>query len=196
MAALRGNPVEGASRAGLMFTSALLATTTAEEAGVPGRDRLASPASANAWVEQLAEGVPGDYLRDLVLTPAGLVQLRRFREFLRAALRADRILSESTADTPSAPFVSAAKLSWTPAGARLLPGGTGWHRAVAVATAELLLAEAAGHLRRLKTCAYGPCGFPFIDSSRNLSRAWHDTARCGNLVNLRASRARRAQLEG
>jgi hypothetical protein len=33
----------------------------------------------------------------------------------------------------------------------------------------------------------------FYDSSKNQARVWHNTAVCGNLINLRASRARRRE---
>ena len=34
-------------------------------------------------------------------------------------------------------------------------------------------------------------GFAFYDRSRNNGRVWHDVHTCGNVANLRASRARR-----
>ena len=49
----------------------------------------------------------------------------------------------------------------------------------------------AGTWPRLKTCAYRPCGACFYDSSPNRARVWHDTKMCGNIINLRASRARK-----
>jgi predicted RNA-binding Zn ribbon-like protein len=56
---------------------------------------------------------------------------------------------------------------------------------------ELLLAGATGALSRLKTCAAPACGACFYDGSPNRARVWHDTKMCGNVPNLRASRARR-----
>jgi predicted RNA-binding Zn ribbon-like protein len=33
----------------------------------------------------------------------------------------------------------------------------------------------------------------FYDNSKNQSRVWHNTSDCGNLVNLRAARARQRE---
>jgi len=41
--------------------------------------------------------------------------------------------------------------------------------------------------------AGSPCSVIFYDSSKNQARVWHNTAVCGNLINLRASRARRRE---
>ncbi|GMA87986.1 hypothetical protein GCM10025868_32360 [Angustibacter aerolatus] len=41
-------------------------------------------------------------------------------------------------------------------------------------------------------CANPECGAAFYDGSPNASRRWHDVRTCGNVANLRASRARRA----
>jgi predicted RNA-binding Zn ribbon-like protein len=182
---------KGAQQATFAITAALLATATAESAGDAERDRLASAQSATVWLEQLRADARTGPLSDVQLDASGLAHLRRFRETLRSAFRADRAGAQPAAE--SAPFTSTVELRWTPAGTNVTPLGSGWRRIVAAVTSELLLAEASGQMRRLKTCAYEPCGYPFIDASRNLSRVWHDTARCGNVVNLRASRARKTQ---
>ena len=160
---------------GVDVTVGLLRTATREHAGDPSRDRLADLRSARVW-----SPVP--------LDADDLEPLRAFREEVRDALRADR-------DGPAGPvsrFVSTVELAWDPSGELSYAAtGIGWRAVAGLVTVELLLAQAAGRLRRLKTCAYEPCGWPFIDESRNVSRVWHDTSKCGNLVNLRAHRARR-----
>jgi predicted RNA-binding Zn ribbon-like protein len=40
------------------------------------------------------------------------------------------------------------------------------------------------------------CPCAFYDRSRNNSRVWHDVRTCGNVANLRASRARRRAAAG
>ena len=54
--------------------------------------------------------------------------------------------------------------------------------------AELLAGGGAG---RVKVCGNPDCTFMFYDESRNRSRRWCETAACGNLVKVRAHRARR-----
>ena len=55
----------------------------------------------------------------------------------------------------------------------------------------MLLAQRDGSWPRLKTCRNPHCPCAFHDASRNNSRVWHDVRSCGNVANLRASRARR-----
>ncbi|MBY6414519.1 CGNR zinc finger domain-containing protein [Rhodococcus sp. BP-252] len=45
---------------------------------------------------------------------------------------------------------------------------------------------------RMKLCRNPRCAVAFWDRSRNTSAAWHDVRTCGNVENLRKSRARRA----
>jgi predicted RNA-binding Zn ribbon-like protein len=52
-------------------------------------------------------------------------------------------------------------------------------------------AEVAGTARRLKICPNEWCHVAFYDRSKNNSAVWHDQASCGNIVNVRASRARK-----
>ncbi len=107
---------------------------------------------------------------------------------MRNALRADGPTGEQppTVSTVDLSVSSAGELTYT-------ASGDGWRAVAGLVIMELFMARAAGTLRRLKTCAYEPCGWPFVDESRNVSRVWHDTSKCGNLVNLRAHRARLAQ---
>ncbi len=56
---------------------------------------------------------------------------------------------------------------------------------------EVLLAQRDGRWERLKVCRNPACPCAFYDRSRNNSRVWHDVHTCGNVANLRASRARR-----
>jgi predicted RNA-binding Zn ribbon-like protein len=72
--------------------------------------------------------------------------------------------------------------------------GDGWHLVAGTLLGDILLAQQHELWPRLKACRNPPCSVVFYDSSKNQSRVWHNTAVCGNLVNLRAARARqRAQ---
>jgi len=156
-------------------TIGLLRTATREHAGDPAGDRLADLTAARAW-------------SPVRLEASDLEPLRAFREQVRDALRA----GGPAGNRP--PIVSTVDLSFTAGGAlSYAAAGNGWRAVAGLVTMELLLARAAGTLRRLKTCAYEPCGWPFVDESRNVSRVWHDTSKCGNVVNLRAHRARQGQ---
>ena len=44
----------------------------------------------------------------------------------------------------------------------------------------------------MKVCRNPECEVAFWDSSRNTSGVWHDGRTCGNVANLRESRARRS----
>jgi predicted RNA-binding Zn ribbon-like protein len=177
---------------GLRFVEAFLSTSTADGDGDKDRDRLTSVAEAQRWLDSaLRELRPVSRLTGSIRLGRGdLDPLRTFRETLRAALRADG----SQPPDRFADYTSTVDIRWDPiAGVRYRPGVDGWQAVVALISVELLRAEAAGTLHRLKTCAYAPCGFPFIDQSPNTSRMWHDTKRCGNVMNLRAARARTAK---
>lgn len=58
---------------------------------------------------------------------------------------------------------------------------------VLIAATELL---ESGQLDRLRQCGNNPCGWLFLDRSRNGSRRWCSTADCGNLTRVRRFRAR------
>jgi predicted RNA-binding Zn ribbon-like protein len=45
-------------------------------------------------------------------------------------------------------------------------------------------------LQRLKLCANPLCRWAYYDESRNRSRRWCDSAECGNVMKVRAFRAR------
>lgn len=53
-------------------------------------------------------------------------------------------------------------------------------------------AELLGEWGRLKLCANPACKVAFYDRSRNRAGVWHNVERCGNKINLRNLRARRA----
>jgi predicted RNA-binding Zn ribbon-like protein len=72
----------------------------------------------------------------------------------------------------------------------LAPEGTGWRQVAGTVLSDIQLAQQHDLWPRLKACRNEPCSVVFYDSSKNQSRVWHNTSVCGNLINLRASRAR------
>jgi predicted RNA-binding Zn ribbon-like protein len=88
------------------------------------------------------------------------------------------------------------------AGTRLVPSGRGfaWSLAeeeddlerplwlVARSAAELL---ASDELERVRRCAGRPCGWLFLDASKNRSRRWCSMASCGSRAKMRRLYARR-----
>jgi predicted RNA-binding Zn ribbon-like protein len=59
---------------------------------------------------------------------------------------------------------------------------------VAKAVTELLI---SGQLSQLRQCAGDPCGWLFLDQSKNGSRRWCDMADCGNRAKARRYRERK-----
>jgi hypothetical protein len=162
--------------------------------GLPGvppeADLLASPASANNWLRTL------EWPTRPRLTTDDLPPLYKLRATLQAELEAGRAPSEAVLQAGLAGHLE--KLSW---GMRLKEGrlalsaeGDGWRLVAGTLLGDILLAQQHELWPRLKACRNPPCSVVFYDSSKNRSRVWHNTAVCGNLVNLRAARARqRAQ---
>ena len=65
-----------------------------------------------------------------------------------------------------------------------------WYEAMLLE--DSLRAELLGGWPRLKLCANPACRVAFYDRSRNRAGVWHNVERCGNKINLRNHRARRA----
>ena len=83
------------------------------------------------------------------------------------------------------------------AGERFTWGWAGWGEAldcllwpIARAAAELLV---SAELDRVRECANPPCGWLFIDRSRNRSRRWCDMRSCGNRMKARRHYQRKKQ---
>ncbi|ETK38058.1 hypothetical protein MPTA5024_00740 [Microbispora sp. ATCC PTA-5024] len=73
----------------------------------------------------------------------------------------------------------------------ILPAGTGASWLASAVWSEILLAQHDGSWSHLKLCRGPRCRTAFYDASRNGSAVWHNVRTCGNMANLRASRARR-----
>jgi predicted RNA-binding Zn ribbon-like protein len=188
-----------AAPGGLRFIQDLVNTALAEQPA-PKPDLLATPDAASTWLREAldewaeATGMPAPVID---LGPFDLGPLRDHRELLRAVLRAAPVDApapggDSLLPVSSRDITAKALITVTADGqARYEPLESGWRAIRALTSLETLLAQATGTWPRLKTCAYATCGVCFYDSSPNRSRVWHDTRKCGNVTNLRASRARK-----
>jgi hypothetical protein len=144
---------------------------------------------AQQWFAGLAEewaratgGPPADLP---VLGPSDLPRLRALRDDVTQLLRRDA--------TPTALGGGATvRLALGDDGeAHLSPSGGAVRWLTGAVVGEAFRAQTAGTWRRLKVCRNHACSGAFYDRSKNNSGVWHDVRTCGNVANLRASRARR-----
>jgi predicted RNA-binding Zn ribbon-like protein len=176
---------------GLRFVQDLVNTALADPADGKRPDLLADASGAGAWLHGALDAwsaATGNPVPAIHLDEHDLSALRDHRELLRESLRA----APGSPAAPSREMAAKVLLSVRPDGAvRYEPFESGWRAVRALTSVEALLAQACGTWPRLKACAYPPCGACFYDSSPNRTRVWHDTKLCGNITNLRASRARK-----
>lgn len=131
-------------------------------------------------------GVPAD---PPAVTDADLPRLRALRDTITQLVRGEVATGGGSA-TISASF------ALSDAGeVRLEPAGSGWRWLASALWGEILLSQQAGTWRRLKQCHNDPCESTFYDRSKNASGVWCNVKTCGNVANLRASRARRRERE-
>ncbi|WP_422741976.1 CGNR zinc finger domain-containing protein [Mycobacterium sp. WMMD1722] len=152
-------------------------------------DLLADPVVAQRWLTQALRvwgEQTGQPRVNLTVNRRDLVALRRLRADLRHWLRT----GDMAALEVPVKAVSVGVTAGTPVYG---PRGDGTAGLTALIGMELLLAVHAGTAERLRVCMNAECGAAFYDQSRNGSRVWHDVKTCGNVVNLRASRARRKE---
>jgi predicted RNA-binding Zn ribbon-like protein len=181
---------------GLALVQDLLATSPAGRPREP--DLLASPATATAW----AGAAMSDWsaISQVPVTPldfseTDVEELRQLRDELRTVLvnrdhgGGDPPAGRAWSLTLGAEFDHTA---CDPAhSVRLGPRGTGWRTVASAVLLEVFLAQRDGSWQRLKVCRNTRCLGAFYDRSRNNSGVWHEVRTCGNVANLRASRARR-----
>jgi len=173
---------------GLALVQDLVNTRPVAPYGV--RDLLGTVADAQrftseavrAWQEHSgAGGGPGR------ITSVDVVGLRRLRHDVERALHGE-----------GPPHVgTTARLEVRAGGVvGVQPSGRGARWVAGAVWAEVMLAQHDGRWERLKVCRNPVCPCAFYDRSRNNSRVWHDVRTCGNVANLRASRARRRAAAG
>src|SRR5260370_36540092 len=152
-------------------------------------DLLASPASANRWLRTL------EWPTTPRLTADDLTPLRELREALQAKLEAGRDTPQTAHQPDLAHHLE--KLRWKvtlkDGQLALSAEGVGWRQVAGTLLADILTAQQHELWPRLKACRNPLCSVIFYDSSKNQARVWHTTSVCGNLINLRASPARRRE---
>jgi len=159
-------------------------------AGLPVKpDLLASPAPANKWLRTL------EWPRTPRLTTDDLTPLRELREALQAQLEAGRDTPEPAQQPDLAHLLEQLRWRVTVKDGQLALSaeGAGWRQVAGTLISDILVAQQHELWPRLKACRNPVCSVVFYDSSKNRARVWHNTSVCGNLVNLRASRARRRE---
>ncbi|WP_036468232.1 CGNR zinc finger domain-containing protein [Mycobacterium genavense] len=153
-------------------------------------DLLADTALAQQWLTGAVR--MWSELRGVGANPPGLAdadlpKLRALRRTIAQLVRGE---------TPAGGATAAASLVVSDSGeVRLEPAGTGWRWLASALWGEILLSQQAGTWRRLKQCHNDPCESTFYDRSKNNSGVWCNVKTCGNVANLRASRARRRERE-
>jgi len=160
-----------------------------------GRDLLADPAGAQAWlIEHRLAAVGSEYddvdrrrlidvrgaVGDLVAANGGGELERRAVTTLNEAARRVRLgVRLHPVD-----------------GYRLMAEGVGVDRPIGDLLIAVTSSMAAGNWNRLKVCANEACQRAFYDASRNRSARWCSMARCGNRMKGRSYRQRHAGRPG
>jgi predicted RNA-binding Zn ribbon-like protein len=164
--------------------------------GLPAEpDLLVSAASANRWLRTLQW--PGTPRLPAMprLTADDLTPLRELRGALQAQLEAGRDAPQTAPQPDLAHYLE--QLRWTmtlkEGQLALSAEGPGWRQVAGTLLSDILAAQQHELWPRLKACRNPLCSVVFYDNSKNQARVWHNTSVCGNLINLRASRARRRE---
>jgi predicted RNA-binding Zn ribbon-like protein len=168
----------------LRIVQDLLNTASIRRAGGDVPDLLDAPDTAARWLD--AYGIAGD--------SPGVGDLRTLRAAIRRSLaERDHDPDRDDGDRPAA-VESVARVRLDADGTvRLAPGSVGIPALGQRVLLAIYDAQLAGTWRRLKLCRNPLCAVAFWDSSRNTSGVWHDVRTCGNVANLRKSRARRGR---
>lgn len=156
-----------------------------------GPDLLADPELARDWARRAAHAwstVRGKDTQPPVLSDADVTRLHALRGTI-AKLVAGEVTPGHVASVTASFAVSDS------GEVRLEPAGGGWRWFASALWAEILLSQQDGTWRRIKRCHNHQCASTFYDRSKNNSGVWHDVKTCGNVANLRASRARRRERE-
>jgi len=175
--------------AGLGLVQDFLNTVDVQEYGP---DLLADTTLAGDWLVgavrtwSALRGVPAD---PPSLTDADLAKLRALRGTIAQLVRGEPASGPGIAAIPASFAVSET------GEVRLEPAGNGWRWLASALWGEILLGQRDGTFRRIKKCHNHPCESTFYDRSKNGSGVWCNVKTCGNVANLRASRARRRERE-
>ncbi|KUN89265.1 hypothetical protein AQJ64_00875 [Streptomyces griseoruber] len=168
----------------LRIVQDLLNTASIGRAGGDVPDLLDAPDSAARWLG--AYGITGD--------SPGVSDLRTLRDAIRRSLVERDHGPDRDAGARPAAVESVARVRLEADGTvRFVPGSVGIPALGQRVLLAIYDAQLAGTWRRLKLCRNPLCAVAFWDSSRNTSGVWHDVRTCGNVANLRKSRARRGR---
>jgi predicted RNA-binding Zn ribbon-like protein len=164
--------------------------------GGGGVDLLIDLVTAEQWAQTAA----GQWARvhrlqppTLSLTAAGLRSLRELRDALHAMLDVppDQRLSRPLQVDSLVPRADAQFASDAQGRVMMIPLGADADWLISAVWSEILIAQLDRAWSRVKLCREQGCRSAFYDGSRNGSAVWHNVRTCGNIANLRASRARR-----
>lgn len=175
---------------GLGFVQDLLNTKPIQYARMP--DMLADLEGAQRWLDGSLENWSAETrVRQsrVILSEDDVDKLRDLRADLNALVG----YTDQGHGGPLFPSASVAARVGPDGGVILEPRGEGSRRVGAIVLIETFTAQRLDTWRRLKVCRNDRCGVSFYDRSRNNSGVWHDARVCGNVINLRASRARKRQ---
>jgi predicted RNA-binding Zn ribbon-like protein len=172
---------------GLGFVQDFLNTVGVEGYGT---DLLADTALARDWVSGAVRtwsALRGKHGEAPSLNDTDLSKLRALRDTIGQLVRGEAVDASRMTAVP-------ASFALAETGAvQLVPAGTGWRWLTSVLWGEILLSQQEGTWRRIKQCHNHPCLSTFYDRSKNNSGVWCNVKTCGNVANLRASRARRRE---
>ncbi|HEY3608071.1 MAG TPA: CGNR zinc finger domain-containing protein [Pseudonocardiaceae bacterium] len=162
-----------------------------------GTDLLADHVTAEQWLRAAADQWARGYglaAPELSLSTTDLHALRELRTVVRAMLEIppDQRSTEPFRATDGVlPRAQAQLVSDVRGRVAMVPLGTDASWLASAVWSEILLAQRNGAWSQLKLCREPGCRSAFYDASRNGSAVWHNVSSCGNIANLRASRARR-----
>lgn len=163
---------------------------------LPGPDLLDNLTDAQTWLDQASRSwseLTGREAPLVALTESDLRHLRTFREALFVDV-SHRSHGLPVAGPGLDGYRADAHLMLDADGtATLAPKGRGWKLLLSWLLLELHRSQRNNSWSRVKACKNVKCRGVFYDSSKNNSGAWHDVRTCGNVANLRASRARKKQ---
>jgi hypothetical protein len=180
-----GRYVSSEASNGLALVQSLLNTRAI---GGKAADLLASVDTATEWLGVATSAWAAKTGRSMPDPEPGL---RRSDVDALVALRAEVREFVGAGRFARPPSSEVAVVAAEDGGLRLEPRGAGIGRVASAIWIEIYLAQRDGTWPRLKLCRNEACGSAFYDRSKNSSGVWHDVHTCGNVANLRASRARR-----
>jgi predicted RNA-binding Zn ribbon-like protein len=157
-------------------------------------DLLASLDDARQWLAVARatwSSETGRSAPEVDLDEDDLAPLRKFRDALFAEV-SNRSHGLTVDSSPLASHSATADIGVAADGTvSILARGRGWRNVRSWLLLEIHRSQQDNTWQRLKACKNTKCRGVFYDLSRNNSGAWHDVRTCGNVANLRASRARK-----